>query len=76
MHVDELKEEMAEAGFGDIAIHTVSGTFQPQSADWLMDSTDRLYGVLPFYKALDESGREGLRESMRSVQGIGMGCDP
>ena len=67
MHVDELKKEMAEAGFSDIAIHTVSGTFHPQSADWLMDSMDRLYGVLPFYKALHESGREGLRESMRSV---------
>jgi hypothetical protein len=32
-----------------------------------MDSMDRLYGVLPFYKALDESGREGVHESMRSV---------
>lgn len=67
MTADALQVAMGDAGFKDVVVHTADGVYELESADLLMNTMEPFFGQIPFYGALDEDGRERIRDAMRSV---------
>jgi ubiquinone/menaquinone biosynthesis C-methylase UbiE len=60
-----LQIEMEQAGFREIVVTQVSGSWTAPSANWVADNADRLFRQMPLWATLAGDDRERLRTAFR-----------
>ena len=62
-----FQAEMEAAGFGEVRVHAVGGTYEAPSADWIVANMDRLFRFAPLYNALRPPDRTRLGTALRDA---------